>query len=124
MNIVDSSGWLEYFADGPNADNFEPLLQQSKELLVPAITIFEVFKVVCRERGEGQALQAVALMQQGIVSELTASLAMQAAKVSLERKLPLADSIIYTTGLLHNAAIWTQDEHFSGLPNVHYFLKH
>ena len=123
MNIVDSSGWLEYFADGPNADQFAPMLHQTAELLVPAITVFEVFKVVCRERGEGPALQVAALMQQGTISELTASLAMQAAKVSLERNLPLADSIIYTTGLLHNATIWTQDEHFSGLTNVRYFPK-
>lgn len=124
MNIVDSSGWLEYFADGANADEFASVLQVPEKLLVPAITIYEVFKVVCRERGEHQALQATALMQQGTtVSELTASIAMQAAKTSLERKLPMADSIILTTGMLNNAVIWTQDEHFSGLPGVNYFPK-
>jgi predicted nucleic acid-binding protein len=123
VNIVDSSGWLEYFADGTNADHFAPVLQKTSQLLVPAITIFEVFKVVCRERGENQALQAAALMRQGTVIDLTAAIAMQSAKLSLERKMPMADSIILTTGLIHNAAIWTQDEHFSGMLGVKYFPK-
>jgi len=123
MNIVDSSGWLEYFVDGVNADQFAPVLQMPEKLLVPSITIFEVFKVVCRELGEHQALQTTALMRQGTVVDLSAAIATQAAKVSLDLKLPMADSIILTTGMLHNAVIWTQDEHFSGLAGVKYFPK-
>lgn len=123
MNIVDSSGWLEYFVDGPHADNFAPVLLKPEKLLVPSITIYEVFKVVCRERGEHQALQAAAVMRQGKVLELTAAIAMQAAKVSLDHKLPMADSIILTSGMLSNAVIWTQDEHFARLPGVNYFPK-
>ena len=123
MNIVDSSGWLEYFADGPNADSFAPALLAEEKLLVPSITIYEVFKVVCRERGEHQALQAAALMRQGNVLELSAAIAMQAAKVSLNLKLPMADSIILTSGMLNNAVVWTQDEHFAGLAGVNFFPK-
>lgn len=121
MNVVDSSAWLEFFADGPNAAAFAPPLMERRALVVPSITIYEVFKVVFRQRGEDAALQATALMQQGLVVELSSSLAMVAAKTSLELALPMADSIILATARLHSAALWTQDEHFSGLTGVHYF---
>lgn len=121
MNVVDSSGWLEFFADGPNADAFAVPLGMRDTLLVPSITIYEVFKVVCRQRGEDAALQAAALMQQGTVVELAPSLAMVAAKTSLELSLPMADSIILATARLHDAILWTQDEHFSGVDGVRYF---
>ncbi|MBT0653136.1 type II toxin-antitoxin system VapC family toxin [Geomobilimonas luticola] len=123
MNVVDSSGWLEYFADGPNAGKFAPPLEDRTSLVVPSITIYEVFKVVCRQRGEDAALQAAALMQQGAVVELAPSLAMIAAKTSLEFSLPMADSIILATARLYGAQLWTQDEHFSGLPDVQYFPR-
>lgn len=123
MNVVDSSAWLEFFADGPNADLFRVPLSNREELVVPSITIYEVFKVVCRQRGEDAALQAAALMQQGLVVELSASLAMVAAKTSLELGLPMADSIILVTARLHQATLWTQDEHFSSIPGVRYAPK-
>lgn len=123
MNIVDSSGWLEFFADGPNAGEFVVPLADKDSLVVPSITIYEVFKVVCRQRGEDAALQAAALMQQGRVVELSPSLAMVAAKTSLELTLPMADSIILATTRLHNGVLWTQDEHFSGLSDVNYYPK-
>lgn len=123
MNVVDSSAWLEFFADGPNAAIFAPPLKDRKALIVPSITIYEVFKVVCRQRGEDAALQAGALMQQGIVVELSPSLAMVAAKTSLELALPMADSIILATARLSNALLWTQDDHFSTLPGVKYVPK-
>jgi len=123
MNIVDSSGWLEFFADGPNAEQFAVPLQDLANLVVPAITLYEVFKVVCRQRGEDAALQAVALMQQGEVVELNASLALHAAKISLELKLPMADSIILATAHSHQAILWTQDIDFAGLQGVRYFTK-
>lgn len=123
MNVVDSSAWLEYFADGPNAGDFAHPLSDRTSLLVPTITIYEVFKVVCRQRGEDAALQATALMHQGTAVELSPSLAMISAKTSLELALPMADSIILATARLHGAVLWTQDEHFRGLPGVRYFPK-
>jgi predicted nucleic acid-binding protein len=123
MNVVDSSAWLEFFADGPNAAEFAHPLGERDSLVVPTITIYEVFKVVCRQRGEDSALQAAALMQQGRVMELTPSLAMVAARTSLELGLPMADSIILATARLHDALLWTQDEHFRGLPGVRYFPR-
>ncbi len=123
MNIVDSSGWLEYFADGPNADRFAVPLGNSAELLVPSITLYEVFKIVCRQRGEDAALQAVALMQQGKVVELSSSIALLAAKLSLDLKTPMADSIILATARIHAAVLWTQDNDFEGLSDVRYFPK-
>ena len=123
MNVVDSSAWLEYFADGPNADVFAEPLCDVAALVVPAITVYEVFKVVCRQRGEDAALQAVALMQQGLVVELSASLAMVAAKTSLELGLPMADSIILATARQHDAQLWTQDEHFRNVSGVRFFDK-
>lgn len=123
MNIVDSSGWLEYFADGPNAGRFADPLSNIGELLVPAITLYEVFKVVCRQRGEDAALQAVAMMQQGRVIELSSSIALLAAKLSLDMKIPMADSMILATAQIHGAVLWTQDNDFEGLHGVRYFPK-
>ncbi|MDT8446307.1 MAG: type II toxin-antitoxin system VapC family toxin [bacterium] len=122
MNLVDSCGWLEFFAEGPNAECFvEPLLKP-EDLLVPSITLFEVFKVVLRQRGEDAALQAVAAMRQGRVMDLTEVISIFAAKLSSDLKLPMADSIIYATGQLEGAVIWTQDDHFAKLSGVRYFL--
>jgi len=123
VNIVDSSGWLEYFADGPNADRFASPLGNVAELLVPSITLYEVFKIVCRQRGEDAALQAVAMMQQGKVIELSSSIALLAAKLSLDMKTPMADSIILATAQIHAAELWTQDNDFDGIPGVRYFQK-
>jgi predicted nucleic acid-binding protein len=123
VNIVDSSGWLEYFSDGPNADCFAEPLGNVSELLMPTVILYEVFKVVCRQRGEDAALQAVALMQQARVVELSSSIALLAAKLSLEVKIPMADSIILATTQTNNATLWTQDNDFQGLPGVRYFPK-
>jgi predicted nucleic acid-binding protein len=120
VNVVDSSGWLEYFGNGPNAAFFaEPLLQVD-ELIVPAISVFEVFKRVLQQRGESSALQAAALMQQGRAVALDLQLAMAAAKLSCELKLPMADSIILATARQFNAVLWTQDADFDNLPGVRY----
>jgi predicted nucleic acid-binding protein len=123
VNVVDSSGWLEFFADSANASNYAVSLCDTAALIVPSITIFEVFKVVCRQRGEDAALQAAALMQQGTVIDLTPALATLAAKTSLDLSLPMADSIILSTARLHDATLWTQDEHFATIPGVRYFAK-
>ena len=121
MNIVDSSGWLAYFADEPNAKHFLAPLNDSALLVVPTITIYEVFKVVLRESSENAALQAVVAMQKGRVVELNTSLAIAASKLSLEYKLPMADSIILATAQEYKAKIWTQDADFKNISNVKYF---
>lgn len=123
MNVVDSSAWLEFFADGPNAGEFANPLADRESLIVPTISIYEVFKVVYRQRGEDAALQATALMQQGKTVELSPSLAMMAARTSLELAIPMADSIILTTARLHDAVLWTQDEHFCSIPGVRFIAK-
>lgn len=123
MNIVDSSGWLEYFADGPNASFFMEPLQYPEELVVPAITIYEVFKSVLRQRGETEAIQAAALMQQGRVIDLTGEIAILSAKISLELRLPMADSIILATARLHETVLWTQDADFQGLEGVNFISR-
>ena len=120
MNVVDSSGWLEYFADGPNADFFEEALRDSDALCVPAITVYEVFKVVLRQRGEDKALRVVAHMHRGRLVDLDADLSMSAARLSLHLGLPMADSIILATARAHHATLWTQDADFEGLEDVRY----
>lgn len=123
MNVIDSSAWLEYFADGPNADLFSAPLQDTDNLIVPSICIYEVFKTVLRQRGEDAALQAAALMRQGIIVDFTAGLALQAAKISIDYKIPMADSIILATAREHEAIVWTQDRDFEGIEGVKYFSK-
>lgn len=123
MNLVDSSGWLEFFADGPNAEFFATPLQNVDDLVVPTISIYEVFKSVSRQRDESAGFQAIALMKQGIVVDLTTNIAMMAAKLSLEHNVPMADSIILSSGRLYQATIWTQDADFKGLEGVEYIKK-
>jgi predicted nucleic acid-binding protein len=123
MNIVDSSGWLEYFADGPNAGFFAPAIEAMPELLVPTLSLYEVFKKVLHQRGEGDALQAVAIMIQGQVIDLGIELALGAAKVSVEEKLPMADSVMLATAQAHDATLWTQDADFQGVAGVQYIPK-
>jgi predicted nucleic acid-binding protein len=123
MNLVDSSGWLAYFADEPNAKYFLPPLKDLAALVVPTLTIYEVFKVVLRESSENEALQAAVAMRKGKVVDLTSSLAIAASRLSLAHRLPLADSIILATAREFAAAIWTQDSDFKGMDNVKYFPK-
>lgn len=120
MNVVDSSGWLEYFANGRNAEFFAAPLSDPDSLLVPAISIYEVFKRVLVDRGEGAALQAAALMQQGEVAELSAASALVAARLSVEAGLPMADAIILSAARSAAATLWTQDAHFEGMTDVKY----
>ncbi len=123
MNIIDSSGWLEYFSDGPNANYFIEPLRNTAALIVPVITIYEVFKVVLRESTENDALQAVAAMQKGKVVDLNVRIAMKASKLSRLHNLPMADSTILATAQEHKCVIWTQDADFQNLENVKYFSK-
>lgn len=122
-NVVDSSGWLEYLADGDNAEFFAPAIEDPDQLVVPSISIMEVFKWVLRERGEDDALQAAALMQQGEIVDLDVSIATRAAKLGLDHKLPLADSVMLATARARDAALWTQDADFASIPGVRYRPK-
>lgn len=123
MNIIDSSGWLEYFSNGPNAGNYLTPLSDTSSLIVPVITIYEVFKVVLREATENEALQAVASMIKGKVIDLSASIAINTSKLSLKYNLPMADSIILATARAYECIIWTQDSHFQNIKGVKYFSK-
>ena len=123
MNIVDSSGWLSYFADEPNAKHFISPLNDTASLVVPTVTIYEVFKVVLRESSENEALQAAVAMRKGTVVDLTALLAIAASKLSLEHHLPMVDSIILATAKEFDATIWTQDSDFKDIGDVKYFPK-
>ena len=120
MNLVDSSAWLEYFADGPNADFFAPAIERTRDLLVPTMVVFEVYKRVLQQRQERAALEAVSVLQHGQLIELTASLAIAAAQISQHEKLPMADSIILATARARNATIWTQDSDFEEMDRVKY----
>jgi predicted nucleic acid-binding protein len=123
MNIVDSSGWLSYFADEPNAKYFLAPLHDTASLVVPTVAIYEVVKVVLRESDENAALQAAVAMQRGKVVDLSSPLAITASKLSLEYDLPMADSIILATAREFNAILWTQDSDFEKISGVKYFPK-
>jgi predicted nucleic acid-binding protein len=124
LNVIDSSAWLAYFADETGARSFAEAIEDTKSVVVPTICLTEVFKVVARQRGEGDALQAVVVMQQGHVVPLDDTIALSAALLAVEHKLPLADSIVYATARQLDAVVWTQDDDFDGLPAVKYFRKH
>jgi predicted nucleic acid-binding protein len=123
MNVVDSCGWIEYLIDGPNAAFFAAAIEDEEELVVPALSLLEVCRWVLRRSGKDGALRAVEAMSRGRAAALDAALAVEVARVSVERDLPLADSVILATAYSHGAVLWTQDEHFEGLPDVRYKAK-
>jgi len=123
MNVVDSSGWLEYFSNGQNADFFAPAIEDSPNNLVPTISLFEVFKRILVETNRDDALEAIALMKTGQVVDLDENLALLAAELSFELKLPLADSIILASARANGAVFWTQDAHFKEIEGVKYIEK-
>jgi len=120
MNVVDSGAWLEYFAAGPNASVFAPAIEKPEALIVPTLSLYEVFTRVLQQQGENDALHAVVAMQQGQVVELGTPLALAAARLSLAHGLPMAGSVILTTARAFDATLWTQDADFEGLPGVNY----
>jgi len=123
VNLVDSSGWLAYFAGESNAGFFAAAIEDEEALLVPSVCLYKVFKVVLRERGEDEAFAAVAAMERGEVIDLDSGLAMEAAAVGLEENLAFADSVIYAVAKKRDAMLWTQDEHFRGKPGVKFKAK-
>ena len=120
MNLVDTSGWIEYFFGELNSSYFSEPIENTSVLIVPVVCLYEVFKKVNQVADEAQALQAIAQMKQGKVIELNEEIALNAAKMSLRYKLAMADSFIYATGQIENATIWTQDADFKELPGVKY----
>jgi predicted nucleic acid-binding protein len=124
MNLLDSSCWIEYFADAPLAVNYAAAIEHITELIVPTITIYEVFKKMLAEQGKEDAAKAAGQMQEGEVVDLDPEIAMFAAKISLETGLALADSVILATARHHRAILWTQDRHFAAVEGVKYFPKH
>lgn len=123
MNVVDSSAWLEYLADGPNAGVFAPAVEDVAHLLMPSICLLEVFKRVLQQRSEEAGLEAVALMLQGSVIDLNADLALSAARLGHDLRLAMADSVVLATARAHGATVWTQDADFDGLPGVRFARK-
>ena len=117
--VLDSSCWLEYFAETAYAARFDSVIANPQALIVPVITIYEVVKKAARERGQELASIALTLMQQGRVVDMDLNLTLAATAYNL----PLADSLIYATAQAHGAMLWTQDPHFEGLPGVQYFPK-
>lgn len=123
MNLVDSSGWLEYLADGKNAKFFAPVIENTDELIVSVINIYEIYKKVLIEKDENTAIQVAGLMQQAKIIDVTPSIAIQAAKFSCEFKIPMADSIIYAAARMNDCMVWTQDIDFKDLEGVKYYKK-
>ncbi len=123
MNLVDSSGWLEYLGDNQNANFFASAIEDTESLVVSTINIYEVFKRVKQQVDESDAIQAIALMHQGLIVDVDSEIALMAGKISLEHKLPLADSIIYATAKKYDAILWTQDSDFKDLKKVQFITK-
>ena len=123
MNVVDSSAWLAYFADEPTADFFAGAIEDTEFLVVPVVCLYEVFKVVLREKGEDDALQVLAAMRQGTVVDLDSDLSIEAASLGIQEKLAFADSVVFAVAQRYNAVLWTQDAHFEGKQNVQFRAK-
>ncbi len=123
LRCLDSSGWIEIFHNGPNAKVFLVAMAKPSSVIVSTISLYEVWKYTALHADEQRASQIVDFMRQSCVVSVDPEIAIHAAALSLESKLPMADSIIYATTLARNATLWTQDNHFEGLPDVRYFPK-
>jgi predicted nucleic acid-binding protein len=124
MNVVDSSGWLEYFSNGPNASFFEkPILARNSKIIIPSISVYEIFKKIYVEQGKDPALKIMASLLAYPIIPLDEKMAVKASLFSVQFKLPMADAIIYSTARSNAATLWTQDEHFDGLEDVKFIRK-
>jgi predicted nucleic acid-binding protein len=123
MNVVDSSGWLAYFADGPNASAFARPIEATRSLIVPTLSLFEVFKRVSHQRSEDEALRAIAVMEQGKVVDLDRATALEAARLAIQHCIAMADSVMLATAQRHRATLWTQDSDFDGLPGTKNYAR-
>ena len=123
MNVVDSSGWLEYFSKGETAEFFSAAIQDTENLLIPTISIYEVFKRMLIQLGEESALQSIGIMSLGITVDLTQEIAINAAKISSDLKIAMGDSVILATARAYDATLWTQDVDFEGIEGVKFVRK-
>ena len=123
MNVVDSSGWLEYFTDGSNADAFKTPIGDEANLIIPTVCLYEVFKITLSRAGEDEALRVAGLMSFGQIIDFDRKVALLAAPISTQYKLAMADSVIYAIAQMHNATLWTQDAHFKDLPGIQFIEK-
>jgi len=123
MNVIDSSGWLEYFSDGPNANFFRSAIRDEEHLIIPTICLYEVFKITLLQAGEDEALRIAGLMSFGKITDMDREIALAAAHLSIQHKLAMADSLIFATARAHEATLWTQDEHFRDIPGVKFVQK-
>jgi len=123
MNVVDSSGWIEFFTAGPNGPLFKPVIEQRDQLLVPVINMYEVYKILSRQIPAGTVQSCLDVMRQGRVLELTDRRAVAAAEIAGKFKLAMADAVIYSMAREFDAMLWTQDEDYDGMPGVTYFVK-
>lgn len=123
MNIVDSSGWLEYFAGTKNARHFARAIEDTDHLLVPSIIIYEIFRKLLQAKDEHTALTIIGHMRLGKVVDADLEVVLLAAKLGVTHKIPFADSIILATSRIHSATIFTQDDDFASIEGVRYFAK-
>ena len=123
MTVIDSSGWLEFLTDGPLAKAYADHLQDPKHVVTPTIVIYEVYKVIKRQRHEEAALAAAAQMGKTRLVPLTDAIALTAADVSLAYRVAMADAIIYATALSEGAKLVTSDADLAPLPGVTYLKK-
>jgi len=123
MVILDSSCWLEYFLNGKRADDYAAIIEENREIIVPAIVLHEVFKVTMKASNEDSALAAAGVLQQFPIIPVDENIAMFSAKIGQQYGLAMADSMILATAQIHHAMLWTQDADFKGLANVKYFEK-
>jgi predicted nucleic acid-binding protein len=123
MNIVNSSCWLEYLMDTKIGAAVAPVVENPAGLIVPTITLYEVYKKLLAEKDEEYAIDVVSYMQGGTVVDITAALSLSAARISRAYKLPMADSIIYATSLHYKSVVFSCDKHFKDIPNIRYFPK-
>ena len=123
MVLIDSSGWLEYFTEGPLSNEYAIHLKHLHEVLTPTIVLYEVYKVIKRQRGEEAALSAVAQMGKSRLIPLNDTIALTAADASLSYQLAMADAIVYATALTHRAKLLTHDADLAALPGVVYLKK-
>jgi toxin FitB len=122
-NLVDTSGWLEYFTNGKNADFFAPAVEDIDNLIVSVINVYEIFKKVLAERGENAALETIAILSQGEIVDVDMHIAIQASQISLQFKIPMADSILLATAQKYKAILWTQDKHFENIKSAIKFIS-
>jgi toxin FitB len=123
MNVVDSSGWLEYFAGGANADFFASAIEDTRQLIVPAIVVYEVYKWILLYAGKQESTWNISLLLDAYIVPMDSYVALEAAENSVQFRLSVADSIIMTTARLYNATLWTQDAHFASIEGVRYIAK-